>query len=222
MKSFSATFRLLALPLFLLGLPGFAQTVPLEGILKGVETRYNSVATLQMDFVQVYTAANRAKRVESGKLQLRKPGRMRWEYFKPDGKLFISDGKEYWFYSPMARRAEKMKLKEAQDWQAPLGMLIGKLDFQRDFSKYLIQPAANGLQRITCEPRNPSKSPFRQIAFIAGQDFRVQELTVTGQDGSVMEFRFSNEVRNPAQEASLYKFVPPAGTEVIEGGGGGQ
>ena len=151
--------------------PGWGQNVPLEGILKGVESRYNSVSTLQMEFVQVYTAANRAKRTESGRLQLRKPGRMRWEYFKPDGKLFISDGKEYWFYSPMAKRAEKMKLKEAQDWQAPLGMLIGRLDFQRDFSKYILQPQPSGLQRITCEPRNPDKSPSDRLPLLRAMTF---------------------------------------------------
>ena len=44
---------------------------------------------------------------------------------------------------------------------------------------------------------------------------------MTGQDGSVMAFQFSNEVRNPAQDQSIYKFVPPAGTEIVEGSEGG-
>jgi outer membrane lipoprotein carrier protein len=77
-----------------------ADAVDLARLLRGVEDRYNSVRTLELAFEQTYIAPNRARRVESGSLRLRKPGRMRWEYTRPDGKLFVSDGSDYWYYSP--------------------------------------------------------------------------------------------------------------------------
>jgi outer membrane lipoprotein carrier protein len=143
---------------------------------------------------------------------------MRWEYTKPDGKLFISDGSNYWYYSVLAKRAEKMKLKEAEDIQAPLAFLIGKLDFQRDFAKFLIQPAGD-LVTITAEPKNPQKSPFASVGFTVGKDHRISTLTIKGQDGATMIFQFASEVRNPPLSDSNFTFVAPPGVEVVAGGG---
>ncbi len=194
-----------------------ADAVDLARLLRGVEDRYNSVRTLELAFEQTYIAPNRARRVESGSLRLRKPGRMRWEYTRPDGKLFISDGSDYWYYSVLARRAEKMKLKEAEDIQAPLAFLIGRLDFQRDFGKFLIQPSG-GMVTITAEPKNPQKSPFAQVAFTVGPDSRIATLTIRNQDGATTIFHFSGEVRNPVLNDAIFTFVAPPGVEVVAGG----
>ena len=81
-----------------------------------------------------------AKRSESGTLLLRKPGKMRWDYDQPKGKLFVSDGKFLWLYTPEDNRAEKMKLKESDDMRAPLAFLLGKLDFQKEFRNLQAKP----------------------------------------------------------------------------------
>jgi len=197
-----------------LAVSAFGADVDLARILKLVEKRYNSVKTLEMDFEQTYIAPNKARRTESGKLHLRKPGRMRWEYAKPAGKLYVSNGTDYWYYSPLSRQAEKMKLKDAEDMQAPMAFLIGKLDFQRDFDRFVVKQEGE-LVRITAQPRNPDKAPYREVSFLAAPDARIEQLTVRGQDASTMDFRFRNETRNPAQKDSLYVFVPPEGVEVV-------
>lgn len=187
----------------------------LQKSLKAIEARYNTVRTLELDFEQTYTAPNKSRRSESGRLFLRKPGRMRWEYTKPVGKLFISDGTDYWYFNPLNNRAEKMKLKEATDMQAPLAFLIGKLDFARDFGKFTVSHDG-GLAKITAEPRNIEKAPYREVTFQITADARIETLRVMGQDASTMDFRFRNELRNPAQkEAALYTFKPPPGVEVV-------
>ena len=67
----------------LLAVSAFGADLDLARFLKSVETRYNTVKTLEMDFEQTYIAPNKARRTESGRLFLRKPGRMRWEYAIP-------------------------------------------------------------------------------------------------------------------------------------------
>ena len=71
---------------------------------------------------------------------LRKPGRMRWEYSQPKGKLFVSDGKSLWLYTPADNRAEQMKLKESEDMHAPLAFLLGKLNFEKEFRNLRARP----------------------------------------------------------------------------------
>jgi hypothetical protein len=92
-------------------------------MLKAVETRYNHAQTLQVLFHEAYTAPSQPRRTESGTLLLRKPGRMRWNYTSPEGKLFVSDGKYLWLYTPSNHQVEKMKIQESDDMRAPLAFL---------------------------------------------------------------------------------------------------
>src|SRR3984885_10240793 len=104
-------------------------------MLKGVEDRYNHTETLQVAFAETYTNHGR-KHTEQGELYLRKPGRTRWVYSIPAGKLFGSDGKFTYSYFPDEKRFEKMSLKETDDMKAPLAFLLGKLEFNKEFSDF--------------------------------------------------------------------------------------
>lgn len=117
----------------LLGLSAWAADASLDATLAGVEARYNRARTLQVLFQEQYTPPGRPRRTEAGTLQLRKPGRMRRDYSQPKGKLFISDGKALWLYTPSDNRAARMKLQESEDMRAPLAFLLGKLNFQKEF-----------------------------------------------------------------------------------------
>ena len=70
----------------------FAGDANLNALLKSVENRYNHAKTLQVLFNEDYTPPGQATLTESGMLMLRKPGRMRWDYSQPKGKLLVSDG----------------------------------------------------------------------------------------------------------------------------------
>src|SRR6516164_3149614 len=116
-----------------------ARGADLEPLLKGIEERYNKAKTLQADFVQTYTNRGR-KTIEKGALYLRKPGRMRWQYSTPAGKLWVSDGEYVYAYDPEDKRVEKSKLKDAGDLRAPLAFLLGKLNFHDDFKQFTSAP----------------------------------------------------------------------------------
>jgi outer membrane lipoprotein carrier protein len=89
----------------LLSSAAVAADIDVPRTLKGVEDRYNRTQTLQLSFTETYQQGARA-RVEKGDLFLRKPGRMRWQYSAPAGKLFVSDGKFIYSYTPQDNRAE--------------------------------------------------------------------------------------------------------------------
>ncbi|MBL8175042.1 MAG: outer membrane lipoprotein chaperone LolA [Bryobacterales bacterium] len=193
----------------------FAQT-SIVNSLKKVENRYNNIRTLRLDFEQTlfYAAQPSAKRKESGVLYLRKPGKMRWEYRTPSEKLFLSDGKDVYYYSSAANRVEKSKVKETDDMRAPLAFLIGRLDFQRDFREYRVREEKEG-RWVTALPKS-SKAPYREVQFLLLSDFRIGQLRVMGQDESVMDFYFRNETLNPPLSDSLFQFRAPKGAEFVD------
>src|SRR5262245_38692522 len=128
--------------------------------LKLVERHYNSAQTLTVDFEQIHVAGGH-RRSESGTLTLRKPGRMRWDNSNAPGKLFLSDGKTLWYFSPLANRAEHSKVKESSDLRAPLAFLLGKLDFNRDFTDIREEGG-----EIIAVPKS-DRAPYREVQFTA-------------------------------------------------------
>ena len=183
-------------------------------MLKAVEKRYNGTATLESQFEQRQLVQGRARRAEAGRLVLKKPGRMRWEYSQPEGKLFVSDGKWVYFYSPSENRAEKAKLKEADDFRAPLAFLLGRLDFRKTFSDFELKEEG-GETVIAALPKS-DRLPYRRVEFTVTAANAIRRLVVRGVDGTDMEFLFSDEKLNIPVKDAEFKFVPPAGVVVEE------
>ena len=198
----------------LLAVSAFGADPQLDALLKGVEQRYNKAKTLQVSFKEVYTPLGKAQRTESGILMLRKPGKMRWQYSQPPGKLFISDGKWLWLYSPQDNRAEKMKFKETDDLRAPLAFLLGKLDFDKEFSNLKGHAEGNGM-RITAEPKTDNL-PYSAVEFLVGADSVIREVKVTTFDKAILQFTFDEERMNPPLDNDKFKFQPPKGVELVE------
>ena len=204
----------LALGVCLLAGCAWAAAPDVMETLHGVENRYNRAQTLEVSFQQTYTAVRRGAKTESGQLFLRKPGRMRWQYTTPAGKLFISDGKHIYLYTPGSNRVERSKVKETDDMRAPLGFLLGRVDFGRDFKKFILRQRGSDWT-ITAEPRS-DRAPFSQIEFQVGPGYEIRRLEVTGEDNSVTSFRFEGEKVNPKLDEALFRFVVPPGAEVVD------
>lgn len=190
-------------------LPLTAADPGLDRLLASVEQRYNRAKTLQVGFEETYAVPGRPNRVESGDLFLRKPGRMRWEYRSPAGKLFLSDGKNIYYYNPSTKRAEKSKMKESEDLRAPLAFLLGRLDFDKDFQNFQATPEGGGTM-IAASPKS-DKLPYTQVQFLVAPDAQIRELRVVGYDKSLLTFRFGAEKVNPALAETLFRFELPAG-----------
>jgi outer membrane lipoprotein carrier protein len=198
----------------LLVVSAFAADAKLDTLLDKVEDRYNNAKTLQVLFTEQYTPPGSIRRTESGTLLLRKPGRMRWDYSQPKGKLFISDGKYLWIYTPADNRAEKMKFKESEDMRAPLAFLLGKLHFNKEFRNLQARP--EGIDtRITAEPKTDNL-PYSSVEFVVTPFSQIREVKVTGFDRSIYDFMFEQEKMDPPLDAKLFQFQTPPGATLEE------
>jgi len=180
----------------------------LARMLKGVEDRYNHTETLEVAFAETYTMKGQ-KRTEKGELYLRKPGRTRWEYTSPAGKLFGSDGKFTYAYFPDENRFEKSSLRVSEDMKAPLAFLLGKLKFTDEFRDFRTEPDGPSTF-ITGVPKS-DKVPYKEVTFLVDPNFTIRWLNVKGQDGSQLDFAFNAEKRNVPIADSMFKFKAPLG-----------
>ncbi len=196
----------------------FSAESPTQHLLKAIESRYNRAQTLEVKFAETYSGLGQGARTESGVLYLRKPGRMRWEYTQPAGKLFVSDGKEVFLYLPAEKRVEKMRLKDTEDMRAPLAFLLGKLNFEKEFQNIQTRPEGDG-SLVTAEPKSQSL-PYSQVEFLVSSTFVIRKLHIVRQDQSALDFAFEDEKLNPTLANSMFQFQPPPGAEVVDSGSG--
>jgi len=194
---------LLALPMMA------APDANLGPLLKGIEDHYNHAKTLQVLFTEEYTAQGQSRRPESGLLSLRKPGRMRWDYTKPAGKLFVSDGKTVYLYTPEAHRVERAPLKASEDMRAPLAFLLGKLDFSREFKNFEAKPAS--ADTVITAWAASDKLPYDKVEMSVSPAFEIHRLVVTGTDKSILTFTFAGEKVNPKVDDAMFHFRMPPG-----------
>jgi outer membrane lipoprotein carrier protein len=192
-----------------------AADAPLNTVLKDVEYRYNHAKTLQVLFTDQYTPKGGIQRTESGILLLRKPGKMRWEYTQPDavkGKLVVSDGSFLYIFTPADNRGQKMKLKDsmAEEMEAPLAFLLGKLNFDKEFKNIQAHPDGSDL-RITGEPKNENL-PYSSVDFVVTPQNQIRKLKIT-LPAYTLEFEFTLEKMDPTLDAKLFVFQLPPGAQ---------
>ena len=109
--------------------------VDVKTLAAAVDVHYNHLHSLQAEFTEVYRGSG-MERTESGTLWLKKPGKMRWEYRSPREKLFVSDGKDAWFYVPEDRQARKTAAKKLEDVRSPLAFLLGKTKLEKELQGF--------------------------------------------------------------------------------------
>ena len=188
----------------------------LDALLKAVETRYNRAQSLKLNFEETFTAQHRPERKESGTLTLRKPGKMRWDYAKPAGKVFVSDGKRVSLYNPETNQVEVTGLKDTEDMRAPLAFLLGKLNFYKEFRKFTLRDDPEGTW-ISADP-NSEALPYSRVEFLAASDGRIRRLKIFAQDHSVMEFRFDQEQVNIPVNSKIFEYRVPITAQVLTEG----
>jgi outer membrane lipoprotein carrier protein len=188
-------------------------------LIEQVQYRYNRARTLSVEFEEHYSIQGHARPSESGTMILKKQGKMRWDYTRPSGKLFLSDGKNVYLYTGRDNRVEKVPLKDTEDMRAPLAFLLGRLDMKKDFRDFQVRSAPEGTWLDASA--SSDRAPYDKVAMLIMPDGAIRELKVYGRDQSVTSFSFRDEKLNPAVEDRLFHFAIPSGADVVDALGSG-
>lgn len=205
----------LALALVFFAAPVAAQS-ELDQLINGLQAKYNKLSSLAADFTQVYSAPGERTRRESGRLLLKKPGRMRWDYTSPEAKLFISDGKWLYEYVPAEKFATRSRVKEADDLRAPFAFLLGRGNLRRDFKRIEFaseSPVKAGNKVLRMVPKRAAG--FKELMVeIEPNSLQLARLSIIETNGARSDFIFSNVRENVPAPANQFTFKAPPGVEV--------
>jgi outer membrane lipoprotein carrier protein len=180
-----------------------------------IDRHYNSLHSLEVQFTQRYEGMG-MNRKEAGVLLLKKPGKMRWTYSQPQGKLFVLDGKNGYFYSPGDTEVQRVPVKKLDDMRSPLRLLLGHAKLEQELTGLAVAPQADGTYVLTGIPKGLEKR-VASFSVTATVDGVIQSMKVEETDGITNAFVFADEKPDAAAPDTEFVFAVPAGVKVVEG-----
>jgi outer membrane lipoprotein carrier protein len=217
--------RLLPLSLFaaaLLSSPALvAQQPDAAALAARLQQRYNAIKDFEGDFVQTYEGGVlRTKTSESGTMAIKRPGRMRWVYARPEKKEFVSDGMRIYSYLPADKQVIVSPAPGPGDATTPAMFLSGQADLARDFTAAFTElPGMTaGLTALKLTPRG-GDADYQWIGLgLDPQSLQVRYLVALDSQGGRSAFTFSNLKENRGLPDKYFEFRIPRGVDVINQG----
>lgn len=151
--------------------------------------------------------------VETGRIALERPGRVRWDYEKPEKKIaLLLDGRTF-LYLPEERQLLRGHLGE--DSVIPR-LLAGGPSFGEAFEIREESGGGAGRARVRLSPRGGGAEVAEALLTVRLADGSIAEAEIVDAAGNRIRYAFSDWKRNRKIAAGTFVFEPPPGTEVVE------
>lgn len=193
---------------------------PAADLLDKVQKHYEGLKDYTADFVQIYTRAALSRTSESrGRLMLKKPGMMRWEYQKPEPKLWIADGKKLWVYEPEFNQVVIDNNFRTDRLSDSIRFLWGEGNLADSFDAKVGDPkevgAPPGTPVLELIPKRDA-TYAKLVLILDPKTGHVVESVIHETSGNTNHFKFSNLKINTGLEKDLFHFEVPPDTDVTE------
>ncbi len=209
--------------LFALIQPAVAKAPPVasaDEVVKKVQAYYAGTQKLRARFRQEYTNTTFGTSSQSdGVVWIMKPGKMRWDYAKPEKKYFISDGTTLWVYEEAAKQAFQQSLKD-QVLPVAVTFLYGQGNLAAEFNAQL-DPGKYGGKDDLCIKLTPKKpeAQYKNLWLVVDPaDFHVKESVILEASDNLNHFTFFDITQNDKVKLDdrAFQFKPPAGVKVVQ------
>ncbi len=168
--------------------------------------------TLRADFAQIVVAKNGKRPQQSvGVMMISRPGKFRWQIDKPYSQLLVGDGEKIWIYDPDLRQVTVKKMDAALG-STPAALLVGGNSLEKNFNLRELGER-EGMEWLEATPKSPDSGFEKLHLGFSGDDLKSMELF--DNFGQTTSLAFANVQRNPSLPAANFRFVPPAGADVI-------
>ncbi len=194
-----------------------AAPVPADAVseARSVEEALDGVKGFVASFTQTVESPGLPRpQVEKGTVYLLRPGRMRWDYEIPRGKLAVADGRKTYVYLPEERQVLVAPL-DAEGTHTGFSFLLGRVDLVGSFSITWGPGPEKGPRPLMLTPRTP-RPEYQHLLVSTGPDHLVRGLTVVDPLGSRVIYRFDHIRLVDSLDGDLFRFEAPEGVEIEE------
>lgn len=198
----------------LLSAPSWADVSP-QDLAQKLQQKYQALQGLKASFTQSYRSKRFSETLtESGTVYFKKGGQMKWEYEKPEQKLFVSDGMFYYYYVAEDKQMVKTPVDSRADQRSPAQFLAGRGDFIKDFRVEWSDPRP-GSHLLKLTPLQPQPDFRYLVVDVDPVTGIILQMTVVDEYENRTDYSFRQIQENPNLPPNFFSFVPPPGTDVV-------
>ena len=190
---------------------GGAQAV--DDPIARVEAYLGSLQTLSAEFAQV--VRNRDGDIvdrAAGTLSLSRPDRFRWDYREPYVQTIVADGSRLWLYDSDLEQVTVRELESGLG-STPAMLLSGSGRVADAFESAGVEKKGDWTW-CRLRPRDP-QSDFESVSLAFDARGELAGMELRDKLGQLTVIEFTDVRRNPLLDASLFRFTPPPGADVI-------
>ncbi len=199
-----------------------AEPSPAE-LAQSLQRKYDTIRDFSADFVHTYRGGVLRKPLsERGRVLVKKPGKMRWEYTAPEEKLFVSDGVKIYSYVPADRQVAVTSVPTGDSASTPALFLTGKGNLPRDFVASfgeVPQGAPPGTRALKLVPRAEQPDYNWLLLLVDGATLELRGLVTADAQGGTSSLFFTNLKENVGTTDKEFTFKMPRGVEVVTDAG---
>lgn len=193
-----------------------AQQPSAPQVAAALQAKYNQIRDFAADFTQEYeSGVLKRKMTERGTVQVKKPGKMRWDYTAPEKKVFVSDGTTIHLWVPADNQVTKSSVPKQDEATTAVLFLVGKGNLTRDFNVTFTPNAPAGTYGLRLEPKLPERDYDWLQLVVDQQSMQIRTLRAADRQGGQSTFIFSNFKENVGVPDNTFAFKIPRGADVV-------
>lgn len=194
-------------------------------IVDKVQATYENTADIEATFIQEFLIKTMDIVEKSeGKVYIKKPGKMRWDYKKPKKQEIVLDGKTIWIYKPDEKQVLKSSFPNDPRNRTPVSFLSGVGKLKDDFEIKLHNPPTPPLVKggkggiITLEliPKGTKGNIEKIFLEVDLKDYTIRSFSLLDIYGNKTTITFKDIKINRGLRDSIFRFKVPEGVKVIE------
>lgn len=200
---------------------------PARQVAATVQSFYDQTKDLSASFFQTYVnkVYDRTDRSQ-GRVVFKKPGRMRMDYAKPNGKIIVAGGGKITMFEPGDEPGDQGQVLEQAinqtDLPQAMAFLMGTSRLADDFDFKLLDAAREGYptgQVLELKPRKPNPHFDRLLFYVESASALrglVRRLVIIDASGNRNRFDFSEFKFNSGAPDSTFTWKPPANARRVQ------
>jgi outer membrane lipoprotein carrier protein len=199
-----------------------APSLVLGEILKKTESYYHTVHAFTAYFHQWSTsaAAGAITTEASGKLYYQKPRQMRWEYDKPESRVFVANHDLAWLHEPTEKQISLFDARAL--FASPLAQAFfdGIVELKKNFDVSIDVNRSNEASAVLkLVPRKEDPNIESLLLWIDMSSYRILRIDTRDLLGNTNRIVLDSQKPVPSLESALFQLEIPPSTTVMDSEG---
>ena len=171
----------------------------------------NQLKTFSADFEQIQPEEELMRlNLSEGSILLKRPGKLVWQYTKPDPQKIVIDGKNLWVYDTDLDQVTVRAVSEIQN-DLPLSWLLFQEPIETKY-RIIYGGLLKGVEWFNLAPK---ENTFFQSLDVGMRDGLMVEVHMYQNADNVTKVKFKNIKINSALSDEQFEFSAPKGVDVI-------